>query len=111
MITSFRRYRRRVQLVERVDYPPPSCGLTNTEGRRAVRRFGLSHMASGETIGKELVDRLDLLTRQWPLPHDTVLRTWLQVDLVTNAFVLRQFARHGFREYVLEFDQIHVQMI
>jgi hypothetical protein len=103
-----RRYCRRIQLVECVNYPPPSYGLTHTEGRRCVRRLGLSHMASGEKIGKELVDCLDQLTRQWSLLHYTVLRTWLQVDLAPNAFVLRQFARHGFREYVIEFDQIIV---
>ena len=68
-------------------------------------------MARCKAIGKELVDRKYLFTRQWPLLHDTILRARFELDLMSNAFILRQFAWNGFREYILEFYQILIQRI
>lgn len=60
-------------------------------------------MSSLATTFKEVVDCLRLFSRQWPLPHDTVLGAWLQVNLMANAFILRQFASAPIREYVFVF--------
>ena len=68
-------------------------------------------MSSLATSFKELVDRSGLFTRQRPLPHDTVLRPWPQDDFVLNSFVLWEFARYRFREYISVFSQVLVQRI
>lgn len=68
------RYRCSVQLVVRMHNAPPSCCLFDTEGGGTVRGDRLPHVPCTLTSFKEVVDELHLVTGQWPLPRDAILR-------------------------------------
>ena len=69
---------------------PSTSRFLYTESRTAMRRLAFSHLARLAALFKENVDRIDLLLRQRPLPCNTVLSAWNEIDLVLYSLVLRQ---------------------
>lgn len=86
---SMRRDGRRVQLVVRMYNAPTPSGFLHTESGAAVRRCRLMDMACFEVSFKEIVNCLDLVTRQWPLPGDTILCTRHEINLVLRSLIMR----------------------
>ncbi|KAE8890737.1 hypothetical protein PF003_g25405 [Phytophthora fragariae] len=59
-------------------------------------------MASLAAAFEEVIDGLDLIPRQWPLPRHAVLRPGHEVDLVPDTSLSRKFRRNLLGEDVLE---------
>ncbi|KAE8914775.1 hypothetical protein PF003_g1577 [Phytophthora fragariae] len=83
-----------VELVERMDDAPPASRLLHGERRTRVRRDTLSHVASLAAAFEEIINGLNLIPRQWPLPRHAVLRPGHEVDLVPDASLSRKFRRN-----------------
>ncbi|KAE8876733.1 hypothetical protein PF003_g39157 [Phytophthora fragariae] len=91
-----------VQLVECMDDAPPASRLLHAERRTRVRRDTLSHVASVAAAFEEVIDGLNLIPRQWPLPRHAVLRPGHEVDLVPDTSLSRKFRRNLLGEDVFE---------
>ncbi|KAG4245534.1 hypothetical protein PC116_g6705 [Phytophthora cactorum] len=84
---------------------PSALWLLDTERWCTVRGLRFPHLPCLTTTLEEVVDRLHLISRQWPLPRHTVLRARHEINLVLYSLVLRKIRRNLIWEHILVLSQ------